>query len=203
MSGVIKNFRGLRARVIHAEDANRARLLEMLEKLGLHVTAVAPGAAEAAEHFDLVFFDADEGAGQTFGAAAPPNVPCIALVGSEAPSRLTRVVNQRAASHILKPVRSAGVYTAIFLAVNEARQRRRLQREIEVLRQRLAGRRDVTRAVVHLMRLCGIDEDAAYAWLRDEAMRRRIPIEDMARESLGRDRQTDDGLPPARILPNR
>jgi AmiR/NasT family two-component response regulator len=109
MSGVIKNFRGLRARVIHAEDANRARLLEMLEKLGLHVTAVAPGAAEASEHFDLVFFDADEGAGQTFGAAAPPNVPCIALVGSEAPSRLTRVVNQRAASHILKPIRSAGV----------------------------------------------------------------------------------------------
>jgi AmiR/NasT family two-component response regulator len=74
--------------------------------------------------------------------------------------------------------------------VNEARQRRRIQREVEVLRQRLAGRRDMTRAVVHLMRLCGIDEDAAYAWLRDEAMRRRIPIEDMARESLGRDRQT-------------
>jgi AmiR/NasT family two-component response regulator len=203
MSGVIKNFRGLRARVIHAEDASRARLVEMLEKLGLQVTAVAPGEAEAKEDFDLVFFDADEGAGQTFGAAAPPDVPCIALVGSEAPSRLTRVVNQRAASHILKPIRSAGVYTAIFLAVNEARQRSRNQREVEVLRQRLSGRRDVSRAVVHLMRLCGIDEDAAYSWLRDEAMRRRLPIEDMARESLGRDPQADDGLPPARILPKR
>jgi AmiR/NasT family two-component response regulator len=203
MSGVVKNFRGLRARVIHVEDANRDRLVEMLEKLGLQVMAVAPGTAEAPDDCDLVFFDADEGAGQTFGPAAPPEVPCIALIGSEAPSRLTRVVNQRAASHILKPIRSAGVYTAIFLAVNEARQRSRSQREVEVLRQRLSGRRDVTRAVVHLMRLCGIDEDAAYAWLRDEAMRRRIPIEDMARESLGCNRRADAGLPPARILPNR
>jgi AmiR/NasT family two-component response regulator len=203
VSAVIKNFRGLRARVIHADDSNRDRLVEMLEKLGLQVTAVAPNAAEAWGDCDLLFFDADEGAGQTLGSAAPPEVPCIALVGSEAPSRLTRVVNQRAASHILKPIRSAGVYTAIFLAVNEARQRSRSQRDIEALRQRLSGRRDVTRAVVHLMRLCGIDEDAAYAWLRDEAMRRRIPIEDMAQKSLGQNRQAQEALPPARIFPNR
>lgn len=203
--GVVKNFRGLRARVIHVDDANRARLVSMLEKLGLQVTAVAPTpeATEAADDCDLVFFDADEGAGQTFGAAAPPDCPCIALVGNEAPSRLTRVVNQRAASHILKPIRSAGVYTAVFLAVNEARTRLQSQRDIEVLRQRLAGRRSVTRAVVHLMRLCGIDEDAAYCWLRDESMRRRVPIEEMARESLGLDRQSHGNLPPAQISPNR
>ena len=199
--GVIKNFRGLRARVIHAEDDNRARLAATLDKLGLEVTAVVPGAPVDGD-CDLVLFDADEGAGHAFGADAPPDLPCIALIGSEAPSRLARVVNQRAVSHILKPVRSAGVYTAVFLAVNEFRQRQRLQREAEVLRQRLAGRRVVTRAVVRLMRLCGIEEDAAYGWLRDEAMRRRIPIEDMARESLALDKQAHETLRQVRISPN-
>lgn len=201
--GTVKNFRGLRARVIHADDTNRAQLVAMLEKLGLQVTALAPqDTDEDCVDCDLVFFDADEGDGQMFGPAVPPDLPCIALVGSEAPSRLARVVNQRAASHILKPIRTAGVYTAVFLAMNEIRHRQRSQREVEMLRQRLAGRRAVTRAVVHLMRLCGIDEDAAYAWLREEAMRRRIPIEDMARQSLGLEKEGPESLPPARICPN-
>jgi AmiR/NasT family two-component response regulator len=206
MSGkVIKNFRGLRTRVILPDDNNRARLVVMLQELGLEVTTILPGhaAAEAPGDFDLMFFDADEGLKHTLGYAAPSDLVRIALVGSEAPSRLAQVVGQRAASHILKPVRSAGVYTAVFLAVNEVRHRRREQRQIEVLRRRLAGRRAVTHAVVHMMRLCGIDEDAAYRWLRDEAMRRRIPIEEMAGESLGLDKHAQETLRQARISQTR
>ncbi len=206
MSGtVIKNFRGLRARVIHRDDDNRTRLVSMLEKLGLDVTMVTPSEAflDGAQDCDLLFFDADDGLGQILGSAAPVDIPCIALVGNEAPSRLSRVVNHRAASHILKPIRSAGIYTAIFLAVNEFRHRQQTQRGIEVLRQRLAGRRIVTRAIMRLMRLCGIDEDAAYSWLRDEAMRRRITVEEMARESLALDAEAHDALRQARISRNR
>lgn len=202
---VINNFRGLRALVLHIEDGNRAKLTATLEKLGLNVTAVAPAdiSAELQRDFDLVLFDADDGIGSVFGGPGAPDMPCIALIGSEAPGRLNRVVGQRAASHILKPIRSAGVFTALFLAVNEFHRRQRMQREIEALRQRLKGRRLVTKAVLRLVGLCGIDEDEAYEWLRAEAMNRRIPIEDMARESLGMERHAQKALHHARISRDR
>ena len=206
MSGaVIKNFRGLRALVIHPMDANCSRLVTLLSKLGLEVTAVESGdvGAEVASEFNLVLFDADEGTGSVFDGVTPPQVPCIALIGNEAPSRLSRVVSQRAASHILKPIRSAGVFTAVFVAVNEFHQRQRVQREVDTLRARLKGRRLVSKAVLRLVQLYAIDDDDAYEWLRAEAMRRRISIEDMARESLGLDKHAHETLQQARISRNR
>lgn len=206
MSAIVtKNFRGLHALVIHPEGANRDRLVTLLETLGMDVTAVeAASAADSAEvAYDLVLFDVDEGTGNIFGWNAQPQVPCIALIGNEAPSRLTRVVSQRAASHIVKPIRSAGVFTAVFLAVNEFQQRQRMQREMDALRQRLAGRRIITKAVLQIMQLCGVDDDEAYEWLRTEAMRRRVPIEDMARASLDLDKNAHETLQQARVSRNR
>ena len=63
--------------------------------------------------------------------------------------------------------------------------RKRQQQEMLGLRRRLAGRRIVTKAVLDLIRTSGLSEDEAYEWLRREAMGHRIPMEDMARISLG------------------
>jgi AmiR/NasT family two-component response regulator len=203
-TAIIKNFRGMRALILHPDDANRAKLLAVLENLGLAVEAKEPssGTPLGANGIDLVLFDADEGMDNVFDGMAPPAVPLIAIIGHEAPGRLARVVRQRSASHILKPIRSSGVFTAVFVAMNAFEHRLRMQREIEALRQRLAGRRVVTKAVLHLMGLCHIDEDEAYEWLRAEAMKRRVPIEDMARESLGLDKQAHETLQQARISRN-
>jgi AmiR/NasT family two-component response regulator len=111
-------------------------------------------------------------------------VPTIALIGHEAPSRLVRVVALKCDSHILKPIRTTGVYTALLLAVNGHRDRLRTERDLGVLRQRLSGRREVMKAVLRHMALSGSDEDSAYQRLRQEAMDRRVPIEDVAREWL-------------------
>ncbi len=186
--GIKMNFRGLRAAVVQRDDPNRRTLVSVLGKLGLEVATVEPGAAALPEA-DLVFFDADEGIDGL--PAGDGELPHIALVGNEAPSRLARVVRMRCASHILKPIRGAGVFTAVLIAVNEHEQRQNTERRIEVLEHRMAGRRLVIKAVLHLMALCGIDEDAAYESLRLEAMERRVPIDQIARERLG-----DDGDEP-------
>jgi AmiR/NasT family two-component response regulator len=52
------------------------------------------------------------------------------------------------------------------------------------LRQRLAGRRVVMKAVLRHMELWGTDEDAAYEALRRRAMELRLPIEVAARIAL-------------------
>lgn len=183
---IIKNFRGLRALVIHAEDANRQMLVGVLGRLGLEVRSIDPqdpALALALAGSDIVLADMVTEGLPPRGAADA--LPCIALIGSEAPSQLARVVAQGCASHIMKPIRSSGVFTALLLAVNEHDQRRKADREIHSLRQRMAGRRIVTRAVLDLMLAHGLNHDDAYERLRLAAMNRRLPIDELAREHLG------------------
>lgn len=193
-----KNFRGLRALVIMAPDSGHQTLEGTLVKLGLEVT-VAGGWPETTDNpvpFDVIFFDADDGSDTALSETGFADLPLIALIGSEAPSRLAHVIQNRAASHILKPVRSSGIFTALLLAVNEHAVRMRHKQEIQVLNRRLAGRRIVTKAVMQLVTRCGLSEEGAYDWLRREAMQRRIPMEDMARHAigLGPDPAQDTGL---------
>ncbi len=182
-----KNFRGLRALVIMAPDGGCQTLERTLRKLGLEITVARalPATDGAPVPFDVIFFDADDGADTTLDESAVADLPLIALIGSEAPSRLARVIQHRAASHILKPVRSSGIFTALLLAVNEQAVRIRHKNEVQALNRRLAGRRIVTKAVMQLITGCGLSEEDAYEWLRREAMQRRIPMEDMARHAIG------------------
>ena len=182
-----KNFRGLRALVVMAPDSGRDMLERTLRKLGLEVTVARalPATVGAPAPFDIIFFDADDWGEAAPGDACLADLPLVALIGSEAPSRLARVIQHRAASHILKPVRSSGIFTALLLAMNEHAVRMRHKQEVQALTRRLAGRRVVTRAVMQLVTGCGLSEDDAYEWLRREAMQRRIPMEDMARHAIG------------------
>lgn len=188
--GVQKNFRGLRALVLHCDDINRQVLLNVLGKLGLVAKAFDPLDADlqvALADCEIIFFDADVSIEPLLLQNAQSNVPCIALIGSEAPSHLARILRQRCCSHILKPIRNTGVYTAILLAVNEHSQKQKAEQEIITLRQRLAGRRIVTAAVIDMMITHDLDQDEAYEKLRLAAMNRRIPIDELAREYLAPD----------------
>jgi AmiR/NasT family two-component response regulator len=185
---ITQNFRGLRASVIHPNDTNRQILCAVLGKLGLVVTAVEAVNFGDFHNCDVVFVDADEGIDalpQTEKCASDLlMLPCIALVGNEAPSRLARVVRRGCASHILKPVRNTGVYTALLLAMNDHAEKQKMVGEIEALQQRLAGRRVVTQAIVGILHEHNVDLDTAYAWLRAEAMTRRLTIDIVARERV-------------------
>ena len=199
--GIVTNFRGLRALVVHRDDGNRAVLTDILGRLGLEVITLDPErtASDVPAPLDLVLFDADEDSVDPGRLGVLAEVPAIALIGNEAPSRLARVFRRECDSHIQKPIRTSGVFTAVLLAVNGHQRRRRDVQQLETMRQRLAGRRYVMKAVLHMMSKHGMDEDVAYEKLRQGAMQRRIPIEEMARESLGRDGAVDPLPPKTRI----
>jgi AmiR/NasT family two-component response regulator len=183
---VVKNFRGARALVCHADDPSRVKLVATLARLGLEVILREPGSDEPRPAaVDIVFFDADE---EPEAAPEPLDVPLVALIGVEAPSRLARVLRRRAAAYIIKPVRASGVYTALVVAFSEHARRKAEAEEREAVASRLAGRRDLFRALLHIMRSEGVDDDTAFRHLRRESMRRRLPVETVAREivaSLG------------------
>ncbi|MCF3935477.1 ANTAR domain-containing protein [Acuticoccus sp. M5D2P5] len=194
---VVRNFRGAHALVCHADDGGRATLAATLQQLGLEVTLCDPadGAKPPITNFDVVFFDADDGID---GAAEPLDIPLIALIGVEAPSRLARVVKRRAAAYIIKPVRSSGIYTALVVAFSEHARRKAEADERAALSRRLAGRRPIVKAILHLMRRDGLDDDAAFQSLRTDAMRRRVPVEDVARELIEQADDDDQTAPETR-----
>jgi AmiR/NasT family two-component response regulator len=168
-------FRGLHAAIWHDEDSNRKLLEHYLGRLGIQVTAYSSaGPLDRNICFDLLFFDSDHNLPvETLGA----DLPLIALVGSEAPSRLQSILANNAASMIFKPIRSAGIYGSIVFAMNRYEERREIQAQHERLNSKIRYRKVVIVAVLKLMRAQNCTEDDAFSMLRKQAMERRITIE--------------------------
>jgi AmiR/NasT family two-component response regulator len=192
---LIQNFRGINALVIHAEDRNRTILTETMTRLGLKihvsdpsdVVAIRNGLGEA----EIVVFDTDMVEGMALASAGERiMVPVIAIVGLEAPGRLQRAFELEPSAVLYKPLRSTGIYSALFFATNEHRRRNDVAQDLQLLEVRHRSRRFVTRAIVHLMRDRGIDDEEAFRLLRKESMRRRLTIEEYAVQLAARPRES-------------
>jgi AmiR/NasT family two-component response regulator len=186
----VQNFRGMRATILLGLDRNRTVLTENLSKLGLKVRAADPldgtaAVGAALDGTDLVFFDADlaEAIAACLSGDAV-RVPVVAIIGLEAPGRLLRAFEFEPAAVLHKPLRSTGIYSALFFAVNEHKRRQEVSLQIHSLETRHNGRRFVTRAIVLLMQTHGIDDDQAYRLLRRDSMVRRLTIEEHAAQLL-------------------
>jgi AmiR/NasT family two-component response regulator len=183
----LSSFRGARALVIHQPDANRETLARTLKQLGLLVAEVGSddetAILAAREACDILFYDADQTPVSILGTDMT-DAPHVALIGHEVPSRLARVARQRCCGFLLKPIRATGVFSALYLAFNEAAARRREAAERAALEERLRGRRFVVKAILQLGAERRLDDEAAFRWLRRESMRRRLSIERLAEEMV-------------------
>ncbi|MCB9957193.1 MAG: ANTAR domain-containing protein [Rhodospirillaceae bacterium] len=187
MRGTIQNFRGARALVVLYPGSDRDRLATVLRRLGLLVGEVDPSDTERLEiagrdGFDVLVLDTDIGTGDLVPSVLAVDAPIIAVIGVEAPSRLTRAVNARVASHIVKPIRSSGIFPALFLAFNEFNRRRREREFVLRLEARVRQRRHVVKAILAVCAETGVDDEEAFRLLRRESMRRRISIEALCQE---------------------
>ncbi|EYR81654.1 MULTISPECIES: ANTAR domain-containing response regulator [unclassified Shinella] len=179
------NFTGWRAVILSEADGNTDRLRRQLGLLGVSVT-VQWTPLSTADLPDLVLIDADRGWDELlpFSDAAPAR-PVVALLGSEAPGRIAWALRHGAGAIIPKPVSASTVYPAMVLAVSLHEERLETRRRIAHLEERLKLRPLVFAAVTRLAAERHIDEERAYAILRDCAMRRRLPIEQLAAFFLG------------------
>ena len=170
--------------MIHAEDRNRTILAETLTRLGLKIHVSDPSDAairDGLNDAEIVVFDTDMVEGVALASAGERiTVPTIAIVGLEAPGRLQRAFDFEPSAFLYKPLRSTGIYSALFFATNEHRRRHEIAQKMQLLEGRHRSRRFVTRAIVHLMRDRGVDDEDAFRLLRKESMRRRLTIEEYA-----------------------
>jgi two-component system, response regulator PdtaR len=184
---LVQNFSGCRA-IIRAEGCSSVEALgRTLANLGLTVDhrglteqPIGGPCAVLNPDRDILFLDGDTDVGATWPMPLPgllPPVPVIALVGHEAPSRLKALMQCGATGFLRKPVHGAGVYSALFVGVNEHRHRRHLEARLSDHESRRRSRRALIKAIVHLVRQDGMDDETAYQFLRKESMKSRQSVE--------------------------
>lgn len=179
----IPKLGGKCALILHRQHANLAALSRQLAAIGLDAREVWPTLPADAYEADFVFFDVDMACDDQFPwAPGEAPMPLIALIGSEAPGRIEWAISHRADAHILKPIGSAGIYSALLIALQKFEERRALVEEIAGMRVQIAQRGLVVRAILHLIQQ-GMSEEDAFRELRTIAMHERITLE-MAAQNL-------------------
>jgi AmiR/NasT family two-component response regulator len=187
----IPNLGGARAFILHRPHPTVQAITRQLSAIGLITVDCWPELSPEVLAADFVFFDADLGFDEQFPwKAGEAPMPLVALIGSEAPGRIEWALSHKADAQLLKPVGNAGVYSALLIARQSFEARKHLAGEIASLRQRVAERQTIVRAVAALSK--GSDDERAYAQLRSLAMSWQISVEDAARRIVAMTDETDE-----------
>lgn len=179
------NFTGWRATILHREDNTTERLTRQLKLIGFQVT-VQWQPLDGADLPDIILVDADQGWDGLLpwtGENAPR--PLVALLSSEAPGRIAWAMEQGAGSIIAKPLASSAVYPALVMALGIHRERKAVIDKMKHLEERVRLRPLVHAAVERIIAVRKVDEELAYTILRNCAMQRRMPMEQVAASILG------------------
>ncbi|MBB2927881.1 ANTAR domain-containing response regulator [Paraburkholderia silvatlantica] len=180
------SLRGVKVCAFYCESRDQHNLEQQFRRLGVESTFLAtlPDLATL-DGYDILMFDSDYASVANHGRELEwPDVPLIAILGTETPSRLLWVINQGVSGVLRKPVRYEGVLSACVLACDNHRTHRALRARIEQLEERVKGRKFVFSAQLMLMRDRGLSEREAFSTLRTLAMNRQISVEQLSVELL-------------------
>jgi AmiR/NasT family two-component response regulator len=171
--------------MVMRDEREIAIVRRQLHRLGMTISDHDPGAPPPKEIVDVVVIDADTiPIKSDLAAAWKSGAPIIALIGTETPSRLKWLLDLQPASFLIKPLRSAGLYTALVVAFDAAQRRVDDAAHIERLEDRIRSRRVVFAAVLQIMRVHGLTEADAFTLIRQTAMRHRTTIEQLSADII-------------------
>ncbi|MGE0117009.1 MAG: ANTAR domain-containing response regulator [Dongiaceae bacterium] len=176
-SGAQIDYRQLRVVVAHPRDPDGDVLLRHLQRLGCRVDHLWP-TPEALDADADVVFCLIEAETRTFCVSLvdKARAALVAVVDPANPKAMQLLADANPLAVLTKPVDPAALLTNLMVARNNSRYQRRLQSKISKLEETLKSVRKVERAKTILMEQRHIDESEAYAYLRDQAMRKRVPI---------------------------
>jgi AmiR/NasT family two-component response regulator len=178
--------RGRRALLIMKDERDIAIVRRQFDRLDMSVVEADPAQLRLPpDGVDVIVLDADSIPIKSDGAMSwKINIPIIALIGTETPSRLKWLLDLHPASFLVKPLRSAGLYTALVVAFDCAQRRIEEAAHLEKLEERIRSRRIVVAAVLQLIRAHALSEEDAFTLIRQTAMRYRTTIEQLSAEII-------------------
>jgi AmiR/NasT family two-component response regulator len=180
------SVRGRRALMVMRDEREFSIVRRQLSRLGMTISEHDPAEPPPPNQaIDVILMDADSIPIKSDHATLwKGNAPIIALIGTETPSRLKWLLDLRPASFLVKPLRSAGLYTALVVAFDSAQRRVDEAAHIEKLEDRIRSRRIVFAAVLQIMRGHDMSEADAFSLIRQTAMRHRTTIEVLSAEII-------------------
>lgn len=182
-----------RQRVVIAEDEALIRLdlVEMLTAEGYEVVGEAADGERAVELVralrpDLVLMDVKMPVldGISAAEAIRDVAPIVLLTAFSEQELVTRALAAGVQGYVVKPFTMADLRPAIALAMARNADVAALSADVASLSEQLATRKLVERAKGVLQRQYGLDEQAAFTWLRRTAMDRRVSIAEVAKSVL-------------------
>jgi AmiR/NasT family two-component response regulator len=179
---LLKDLRSLRVAVFHPRDNDGEQLIRQLQRIGCQVQAFWPLPGELNEPFDVAFLAVNP---ETIVLDLPwiksEDAPIrVAVVNYENPTIVDGMLRLGASAVIATPIRSFGVLSTLILARQLAGDLRQERKRVAKLESKLQSIRKITDAKSVLMNSRKISEEDAYAVIRDQAMVKRVTIEEIA-----------------------
>jgi len=176
---LMRDLRTLRVAVFHPADQDGKELVLQLRRIGCHAQAFWPPFPVLPEGIEVVFLAVrpnmvlpDWTSSQN---SASPTV--IAVVTYENPTVIEAVLKVGAESVIASPIKAFGLLATLVVARRVNNSLRTLARQNQRLEAKLSGVRKVAEAKSILMAARNISEDDAYQVMREQAMARRVTVE--------------------------
>lgn len=180
----LKSLKGLPVLVLHPADADGRTLIDHLRRIGCHAEATWPIPRDIPANIGVVFLSVDHEHRTEISRLAksidgiPPAI--IAIVDYEIPSTLELLFDLGALAAMDRPIRPFGVLTNLLLARGLWQERLDQQKRIHKLERRVSSMQKIQKAKAILMSIHQISEDAAYETIRQQAMSKRVSMDDIA-----------------------
>jgi len=175
------DLRQLRIMVIHPRDQDGEFLLRNLQRLRCQVDLIWPPPNKIEGAADIAFCLLQVETASLCSELMHPRQTAIAAIVDPADPRAPQLLAAIAPQVVItKPFEAVAILTNLVVAFTNSRYQRRLLNKIAKLEETLRSIRTVERAKVILMKVRNIDESEAYAYLRDQAMRKRISVGSIA-----------------------
>jgi len=193
-------------RIVVAEDESLIRidLVEMLTELGYDVVGTAGDGVAAVRLVkrldpDVAILDIKmpelDGLSAAEQIMSSGKTAIVMLTAFNQPEMVERATQAGVMSFLVKPVNPGDLRPAVELARARFAEKMSLTAELGELADQLKARKTIERAKGILQKQYGLDEPAAFQWLRKAAMDRRLSMSEVAAVVLRESGETARGIP--------
>lgn len=182
-----------RIMVVDDEPVIRMDLREMLENEGYLVVAEAKNGEEAVSLAhrhkpDLIIMDVKMPvlngvkASQIIRSFSDSSILLLTAYSQRELIKDARKAGVTA--YLVKPISEEDLFPAVEIALSQKEKEASLKRDIVELKQKIEDRKAVEKAKGKLMGQLSLEEGAAYRWMQQVSMQRRVPLAKLAQEIL-------------------
>ena len=183
-TNVLRDLRDLRIQVVHPPDDDGRSLVEHLRRIGCIVDANWPMPDGPSPNAQLVMLVVDyeqrDLIRRFVKSEGEASAALIAIVDYENSATLQVVLECGALAVVEKPIRLFGLLTNVILARTLWLERQEMHRKLRKLENKITGVQKIQRAKAILMQSQALNEEDAYKTIRQQAMTKRISMEEMA-----------------------